>query len=119
MNALNFRIIQSQPSTNNSDGSKESRLEHELAYQTRELSRLRQAAVRDPLTGGANMRSLAIALVEFTKSLCSILVECTPDKVKSMNHLLLQALLLWGQIPISKLRILSALLLMSSQPGDS
>jgi len=61
VNALNFRIIQSQPSTNNSDGSKESRLEHELAYQTRELSRLRQAAVRDPLTGGANMRSLAMA----------------------------------------------------------
>jgi diguanylate cyclase (GGDEF)-like protein len=61
VSALNFRIIQAQPNSTSADLSKEDRLEQLVSHQTRELSRLRQAAVRDPLTGGANMRSLAMA----------------------------------------------------------
>jgi diguanylate cyclase (GGDEF)-like protein len=61
VSAINFRIIQAQPNTTSADLTKEDRLEQLVSHQTRELSRLRQAAVRDPLTGGANMRSLAMA----------------------------------------------------------
>ena len=60
MTALNFRIVQhAQPST--SGQTTEERLSERIAYQERELSRLRQAALRDPVTGGANMRCLAMA----------------------------------------------------------
>jgi len=61
VSALNFRMIQAQPSTTSTDLSKEERQEEKISHQTRELSRLRQAAVRDPLTGGPNMRSLSMA----------------------------------------------------------
>ena len=61
MSTLNFRLIQAQPTTTSTELSKEAQLELQISPQTRELSRLRQAAVRDPLTGGPNMRSLAMA----------------------------------------------------------
>ena len=58
--ALNFRIVQqAQPSPQGQ--TTEERLGERIAYQERELCRLRQAALRDPVTGGANMRCLAMA----------------------------------------------------------
>lgn len=60
MSALNFRIVQSrQPSPQGR--TTEERLSEQIAYQDKELCRLRQAALRDPVTGGANMRCLAMA----------------------------------------------------------
>lgn len=64
VSALNFRIVQStapaKPSTNQGRTAEE-RLREQVDYQERELCRLRQAALRDPVTGGANMRCVAMA----------------------------------------------------------
>lgn len=58
--ALNFRIVQ-QPQTKPEGQTTEDRLRDQVAHQERELGRLRQAALRDPITGGANMRCIAMA----------------------------------------------------------
>ena len=60
MSALNFRLVQSrQPSPEGR--TTEERLSEQIEFQNKELCRLRQAALRDPVTGGANMRCLAMA----------------------------------------------------------
>ena len=60
MSALNCRIVQTQL-TPKVGRSTEERLQEQIEYQQKELGRLRQAALRDPVTGGANMRCLAMA----------------------------------------------------------
>ena len=60
MSAINFRIVQS-PLGPRKGRTTEERLQEQIAYQEKELCRLRQAALRDPVTGGANMRCLAMA----------------------------------------------------------
>ena len=60
MSAINFRIVQS-PLTPRKGRTTEERLQDQIAYQEKELCRLRQAALRDPVTGGANMRCLSMA----------------------------------------------------------
>ncbi len=63
MSALAFRIVQSHtPQNTQQPKTVEERLRDHIEDQEHELRRLRQAALRDPLTGGANMRCLAIAL---------------------------------------------------------
>jgi diguanylate cyclase (GGDEF)-like protein len=58
--ALNFRIVQSRQASPQGRTTEE-RLNEQIAYQEKELGRLRQAALRDPVTGGANMRCLSMA----------------------------------------------------------
>ena len=60
MSALNFRIVQSR-TTATDPSDTEGRLRDQVAFQDQELSRLRQAALRDEVTGGANMRCLGMA----------------------------------------------------------
>ena len=60
MSALNFRIVQSHHSPKTGRTTEE-RLQEQIAYQEKELCRLRQAALRDAVTGGANMRCLSMA----------------------------------------------------------
>ena len=61
MSALNFRIVQSRSTENRKTESAEQRLRDQINFQDQELSRLRQAALRDEVTGGANMRCLGMA----------------------------------------------------------
>ena len=61
MSALNFRIVQSQSAPVRQSHNAEDRLREQIAFQDQELSRLRQAALRDEVTGGANMRCLGMA----------------------------------------------------------
>jgi diguanylate cyclase (GGDEF)-like protein len=61
MSALNFRIVQSQSAATHQGRTTEERLREQIDFQDRELSRLRQAALRDGTTGGANMRCLGVA----------------------------------------------------------
>ena len=60
MSALNFRIVQSR-ATAPGPSNTEARLRDQIAFQDQELGRLRQAALRDEVTGGANMRCLGMA----------------------------------------------------------
>jgi len=60
MSALNFRIVQSHLAPKKGRTTEE-RLQEQIEYQEKELCRLRQAALRDPVTGGANMRCLSMA----------------------------------------------------------
>ncbi len=61
MSALNFRIVQSRSETATETTTVEQKLRDQIAFQDQELSRLRQASLRDEITGGANMRCLGMA----------------------------------------------------------
>ena len=61
-------------------------LNHELEAAGIELSRLRQATVRDPVTGGANMRALVMAWEgQDLEDPCSLLVVDI-DEFRKVNH---------------------------------
>ena len=70
MSPLSFRVFESStpthkrsvaPSAPSTSAALLTHTQQELAQAESELSRLRQAAVRDPITGGANMRALSMA----------------------------------------------------------
>jgi diguanylate cyclase (GGDEF)-like protein len=56
-----FRIVQSYRSPMSESATSEERLRTQVEDQEFELGRLRQAALRDPITDGANMRCLGIS----------------------------------------------------------
>ena len=61
MTPFGFRIVQSYRSPISESATSEERLRTQVEDQEVELGRLRQAALRDPITDGANMRCLGIS----------------------------------------------------------
>jgi diguanylate cyclase len=70
MSPLSFRVFESStpkykqpvaPTAPSTSAAMLASLQQDLAEAHSELTRLRQAAVRDPITGGANMRALSMA----------------------------------------------------------
>jgi len=61
VSALSFRIVQAGPTAPRPAQTIEERLRAQIDNQDAELSRLRHATLQDAITGGANMRCLAMS----------------------------------------------------------
>ena len=88
MSALSFRIVQSPSNTPVASSTMEERLRAELESQNTELSRLRHATLQDSITGGANMRCLAMAYdwLEAGDPVCILMVDV--DGFRKVNDAL-------------------------------